>query len=89
MYEHHVRTFAYGQRKIEITNINADPLEGLFGVDLIYYHEQAQSMIMVQYKRLDDTRRAYADKPFRSQRRRVLRANDLSRTTGYRGTDAR
>ncbi|MEV8439299.1 hypothetical protein AB0425_18135 [Actinosynnema sp. NPDC051121] len=93
VYEHHIRTFTDGNRTVEITNINADPLEGLFGVDLIYYHEQAQSMIMVQYKRLDDNRRVYADERFRSQLKRMLRVNGLSRSAvdpvGWRlGLDA-
>ncbi|MFT7837443.1 hypothetical protein Q5530_14970 [Saccharothrix sp. BKS2] len=77
-YQQHIRTFIDGHRRMEVMNVNADPVESLLGVDLIYYHVNTRSMIMVQYKRLNEKRRVYADERFRSQLLRMLRVNSLS-----------
>lgn len=39
-------------RRLEIANVDATPVEGRLGTDLIYYHEATRSFILVQYKRL-------------------------------------
>lgn len=40
-------------RTLEIANVNATKVEGRLGTDLIYYHAQTMSFVLVQYKRLD------------------------------------
>ncbi|MGH3628216.1 MAG: hypothetical protein ACRDRL_12365 [Sciscionella sp.] len=77
-WRQHIRVFTDGKRRMEVMNVNADPIEAYTGVDLIYYHEQAASFIMVQYKRLDESKRVYADKRFRSQLRRMKLAAEIS-----------
>jgi hypothetical protein len=42
-------------RRLEIANVNATPVEGRLGTDLIYYHEHTRSFILVQYKRISLT----------------------------------
>lgn len=77
-WKQHVRVFTDGKRRVEVMNVNADPIEAYTGVDLIYYHEQAACFIMVQYKRLDDSKRVYTDDRFRSQLGRMKRITNLS-----------
>lgn len=45
--------FEDGQKRLTIINANRTPLEMTLGVDLIYYHDQFNSYIMVQYKRME------------------------------------
>ncbi|MUL40946.1 hypothetical protein FZ103_07055 [Streptomonospora sp. PA3] len=42
-----------GQRRLEVTNINATPVEARLGADLLYYHENTRSFTLVQYKKLN------------------------------------
>jgi hypothetical protein len=53
----HILQDAQG-RRLEIANVNATPIEGRLGTDMIYYHEPTHSFVLVQYKRLDPTTRA-------------------------------
>jgi hypothetical protein len=49
-----VRKFADGDgRTLEIMNVNRWPIETRVGTDLIYYHQQRGSFVLVQYKRMD------------------------------------
>lgn len=48
----HVLQDAQG-RRLEIANVNATPVEGRLGTDMIYYHEPTHSFVLVQYKRLN------------------------------------
>lgn len=47
-----IRVFSDGERRVEILNANATRAEQHYGVDLIYYLAPAQSLVMVQYKKL-------------------------------------
>lgn len=38
--------------RLTVMNVNRRPLESTLGVDLIYYHHQYESFVMVQYKRM-------------------------------------
>ena len=42
--------FKRGQRRLEVTYANRNPLETTFGVDLIYYNCVFRSFVFVQYK---------------------------------------
>lgn len=44
--------FEKGNEKLFIWNINRKPLESVLGVDLIYFAEEYNSFVMVQYKRM-------------------------------------
>ena len=72
-----VRVFADGSRRMEITSINALPQEGRLGVDLVYYHRNSQSFILVQYKRLEDNKEVRVDTRLRSQIERMEPLQDL------------
>ncbi|MER7007781.1 hypothetical protein ABT297_32720 [Dactylosporangium sp. NPDC000555] len=50
--EMHVHVFADGNRRMEIINIDASGVEARTGADLIYYHVNTESFVLVQYKRL-------------------------------------
>jgi hypothetical protein len=69
-----------GQRRLEIANVNATPVEGRLGTDLIYYHEPTHSFILVQYKRLHPrTKSIYVDEQLESQLARLESVAELSR----------
>ena len=44
--------FSDGQQHIRIGNVNRTPLESVLGVDLIYRHIEANTFILVQYKKM-------------------------------------
>lgn len=62
-----VRVFADGERRMEVTNINASPQEANLGADLLYYHRHSRSLIFVQYKRLEDGKEVRVDDSLRDQ----------------------
>lgn len=74
-----VRVFADGPRRMEITSINAVPQEGKVGVDLVYYHRNSRSLILVQYKRLEDNKEVRVDERLRRQIKRMESLNRLQR----------
>lgn len=45
-------TFHSGGRTLTVTNVNRTPIEHVFGVDLLYFHENYRSFVFVQYKRM-------------------------------------
>jgi hypothetical protein len=48
-----VRNFSDGNgRSLQVMNVNRWPIETRLGTDLIYYHEQRRSLVLVQYKRM-------------------------------------
>ncbi|MET8127701.1 hypothetical protein [Streptomyces sp. NPDC005231] len=47
-----IQVFTDGARRLEIANVNATPIEGRLGTDLIYYHHGTHSFTLVQYKKL-------------------------------------
>ncbi|GFJ84935.1 hypothetical protein Phou_091150 [Phytohabitans houttuyneae] len=48
----HIHTFTDGDRRMEIVNVDASGVEAKTGADLIYYHVNTKSFVLVQYKRL-------------------------------------
>lgn len=62
-----IRVFTDGPRVMEITSINAAPQEGKVGVDLVYYHRHSRSLILVQYKRLNNGSEVRVDDRLRRQ----------------------
>ena len=46
-------TFVRNEEKLEVFTTNKQPLEELFGVDLIYLNHVRQALVMVQYKMLE------------------------------------
>jgi hypothetical protein len=47
--------FRNGDEAITIVNANRGPVENTIGVDLVYYHHQHHSFVMVQYKTMRKT----------------------------------
>jgi len=45
-------TFTNGREHIRVGNVNLTPLENTLGVDLIYRHMEADTFVLVQYKRM-------------------------------------
>lgn len=46
--------FERGRKRLTVMNINRDKLEKTTGVDLLFYHENQCSYILVQYKRMTE-----------------------------------
>ncbi|MEV0049029.1 hypothetical protein AB0H34_00850 [Saccharopolyspora shandongensis] len=68
-------------RRLEVANVNATPIETRLGTDLIYYHEQSHSFVLVQYKRVDPRERSLTvDKRLLGQLDRLEGVAKLSRT---------
>lgn len=63
----HIHSFSDGERSMEIANVNASRVEARIGVDLIYYHVNTASFVLVQYKRLIDNKHIWVDKRLSSQ----------------------
>jgi hypothetical protein len=49
--------FAQGREELQVFTANKQPLEQLFGVDLIYLNETRRSIVMVQYKMMEPSGR--------------------------------
>lgn len=47
------RLFTSGDRQLFVVNANREPAENVLGVDLIYYNVNRESLVLVQYKKLD------------------------------------
>jgi len=45
--------FTHGREELQVFTANKQPLEQLFGVDLIYLNETRRSIVMVQYKMME------------------------------------
>ncbi len=67
-------------RRLEISNVNTTQVESRLGTDMIYYHEPTESLVLVQYKRLDPVKREiYVDQRLRGQLKRLEGVTKLSR----------
>ncbi len=68
-----------GRRRLEVTNVNALPLESRTGTDMIYCHVPTKSFTFVQYRRLDPRRREIrVDERLRSQLDRLEKVAQLN-----------
>ena len=67
-----------GRRRLHVINVNRTPLEGVLGVDLIYYDEQYRSYVMVQYKRLKEESAVWGYRPDAQYELEVARMNDFA-----------
>jgi hypothetical protein len=87
-----VRTFTDGyERTLKIMNVNRWPIETRLGTDLIYFHQQRRSFVLVQYKRMIPDGpfwRCRVDDHFREQLD-VMRALDDRCTPSEPGGDYR
>ncbi|MGK5673349.1 hypothetical protein ACSNOB_10985 [Micromonospora sp. URMC 106] len=87
-----VRTFTDGNgRTLQIMNVNRWPTETRIGTDLIYYHQQRRSFVLVQYKRMvpdGSSWRCRVDDHFRQQPD-VMRTLDKKCGQGEPGGDYR
>ena len=68
----HINTFTDGNRRMSITNVNAGRVEARVGVDLVYYHVNTKSFVLVQYKCLPD-KDLLVDQRLRNQLDRLVR----------------
>jgi hypothetical protein len=50
--------FSQGREQLQVFTANKQPLESLFGVDLIYLNETRRSIVMVQYKMMEPSERS-------------------------------
>jgi hypothetical protein len=71
--------FSDGKRHMEIVNVDADKPEAVLGVDLIYYHRESRSSVLVQYKRLDENKEVYVNKRLDSQLDRMEKLSEFNR----------
>lgn len=55
--------FENNSKLVTIVNANRTPLEETLGVDLIYYHDQFHSYVMVQYKKMERTSQDWVYRP--------------------------
>ncbi len=53
--------FTQGREELQVFTANKQPLEQLFGVDLIYLNETRRSIVMVQYKMMEPLERSVRD----------------------------
>lgn len=67
------------ERRLEIVNVNATPVEGRLGTDMIYYHVPTESFVLVQYKRLDRNRKISVDDRLLGQLIQLEKVEELSR----------
>ncbi|ANS29903.1 hypothetical protein R1CP_26275 [Rhodococcus opacus] len=59
-----IRAFTDGVgRTLQVMNANRTPAESAVGTDLIYYHEQRKSFVLVQYKRMKSETRSWIYRP--------------------------
>ncbi|QVQ50926.1 hypothetical protein J4H86_18980 [Spiractinospora alimapuensis] len=75
---HDITVVTDGDRRLEITNVNATPVEGRLGADLIYYHENSRSFTLVQYKKLGPERDILVNQQLRRQLDRLEYISTLS-----------
>lgn len=78
--------FTDGQVSLRIANVDKTPLEETLGVDLIYRHVDADTFVLVQYKRMVKTPNGWiyrVDDQFRDELERMSRvdAGDKRRST--------
>ncbi len=58
-----VSVFKQGQRRLEVHYANRNALEKTLGVDLIYYNEQFQQFVLVQYKLMREESGSHVYRP--------------------------
>ena len=49
-------TFSQGDQVLEVITANKQPLEEIFGVDLIYLNRTHRALVMLQYKMMEPIR---------------------------------
>ncbi|MEV0466512.1 hypothetical protein AB0I30_32395 [Nocardia tengchongensis] len=74
----HVRIFSDGKRHMHLVNVDTDRPERVLGVDLIYFHVEARSGVLVQYKRLEDGKEVRVDTHLDSQLDRMEQLYQLA-----------
>ncbi|WP_433657974.1 hypothetical protein ACQPW1_39525 [Nocardia sp. CA-128927] len=78
----HVRIFSDGIRHMEIVNVDTDMPERVLGVDLIYYHRESRSSVMVQYKKLEEGKEVHVNKRLDDQLDRMEQLSGFNREPG-------
>jgi hypothetical protein len=73
----HVQSFYDGARQVDITNVNNGQVETRVGVDLIYYHVNTSSLVLIQYKKLIDGH-VLVNERLKSQLNRMRRLIELN-----------
>ena len=70
-------TFRSGGRTLTVTNVNRTPIEHVLGVDLLYFHKDYRSFVLVQYKRMNrDERNELYYRPSGSYSHELQRMKD-------------
>jgi hypothetical protein len=83
--------FTDGQVRLRVANVDKTPLEEILGVDLIYRHVDADTFVLVQYKRMVKTSKGWTyqvDGQFLEELKRMSRvdAGDRRRSKAGPGT---
>jgi hypothetical protein len=73
----HVRIFSDGKRHMHVVNVDIEEPERVLGADLIYYHVEAKSGVLVQYKKLEDHKEVRVDPHLESQLDRMKQLSDF------------
>lgn len=79
---------------LTILNCNRQPLEQTLGVDLIYYNHRFDSFVLVQYKRMTQTRqsqpeyRPRADRSHATEIKRMIEVEKVLRKSGSSETNS-
>ena len=50
-----IHVFTDGDRRLEVVNANASGVETALGTDLLYFHHQTESFVLVQYKKANQS----------------------------------
>ncbi|WP_156959409.1 hypothetical protein [Nocardia sp. BMG51109] len=74
----HVQIFSDGKRHMHVVNVDIEEPERVLGADLIYYHVEAKSGVLVQYKKLEDHKEVRVNPHLESQLDRMEQLSEFS-----------
>ncbi|MBB5912985.1 hypothetical protein BJY24_001852 [Nocardia transvalensis] len=73
----HVRIFSDGKRHMHVVNADLEEPERVLGADLIYYHVEAKSGVLVQYKKMEDQKEVRVNSHLESQLDRMEQLSEF------------
>lgn len=89
----HWRAFNQYDQQLIVVNANREPAEHIFGVDVIYYNMIHQSIVLIQYKKLDAAKGGFYypnnDHNLDKQLSRLRKVDDYVATHRKSGEDFR
>jgi len=82
LHEAGVSVFQSGDRRLEVMYANRNSLERTLGVDLIYYSENYEMFVLVQYKMMREEGEEFVYRPDGQLAAEIDRMNGLYRSSG-------